>query len=367
MLCCFGTRARPARPAPLSRDQSVVMASNSANNLPAAGEGGADRALGSQEHRLRRHRRRSAQVAQEREGPGAVLAARWRGAYGAAGMLGSYRKIMEDKVSLRPSFFTWVDGSRMHFFAVFDGHGGPEVSALCRDHMHAILADELARAAADYRKESHQDEEAEHRAWKAALTRSFARADELGVSGVPQGTIGGSTAVVALLVRGRIIVANCGDSRAVLCRAGRAVPLSQDHRLDRPEEMARVTAAGGVVFNYGGLLRVQGILAKTRALGHTLLKPEVIWEPEITITARSEDDDFMILASDGLWDVMSNQVACSATWKFLEDKSTNGGTVVGREEEVRCIHAAFQLTDLAFRMHSQDDICVVVIDLKMRG
>ncbi|KAM3206622.1 hypothetical protein ACQJBY_062004 [Aegilops geniculata] len=138
-------------------------------------------------------------------------------------------------------------------------------------------------------------------------------------------------------------------------------------QLDRPEEMARVKAAGGVVFNYGGLLRVQGILAKTRALGHTLLKPEVIWEPEITITARSEDDDFIILASDGLWDVMSNQVACSATWKCLEDKSTNGGTVVGREEEVRCIHAAFQLTDLAFRMHSRDDICVVVIDLKIRG
>ena len=51
------------------------MASNSANNLPAAGEGAADRALGSQERRLRRRRRRSAQVAEQREGPGAVLAA----------------------------------------------------------------------------------------------------------------------------------------------------------------------------------------------------------------------------------------------------------------------------------------------------
>ena len=106
-----------------------------------------------------------------------------------------------------------------------------QVSALCRDHMHAILADELARAAAAYRKENQQDEEAEHRAWKAALARSFMRTDELGASGVPRGTIGGSTAVVALLVLGRIIVANCGDSRAVLCRAGRAIPLSGDHRV----------------------------------------------------------------------------------------------------------------------------------------
>ncbi|XP_044428201.1 probable protein phosphatase 2C 37 [Triticum aestivum] len=139
---------------------------------------------------------------------------------------------MEDKVSLRPSFFTRVNGSRMHFFAVFDGHGGPEVSALCRDHMHAIREDELARASAAYRKETQQHVEAEDRAWKATLTRSFAQADELRASAVPQGTIGGSTAMVALLVRGRIIVAKCGDSRAVLCHAGRAIPLSQDHSVD---------------------------------------------------------------------------------------------------------------------------------------
>ncbi|XP_037461892.1 probable protein phosphatase 2C 37 [Triticum dicoccoides] len=173
---------------------------------------------------------------------------------------------MEDKVSLRPSFITRVNGSRMHFFAVFDGHGGPKVSALCRDHMHAIRADELARASAAYRKETQQHVEAEDRAWKATLTRSFAQADELRASGVPQGTIGGSTAMVALLVRGRIIVAKCGDSRAVLCRAGRAIPLSQDHSVSRPEEMACVTAAGGVVFKYGGVLRVQWMLAKTHAL-----------------------------------------------------------------------------------------------------
>ncbi|KAM0919954.1 hypothetical protein ACQ4PT_007839 [Festuca glaucescens] len=133
--------------------------------------------------------------------------------------------------------------------------------------MHAILAEELASAAAAYR-EAHQqeDQEAELRAWKAALTRSFARADALGAleSG---GTIMGSTAVVALLVRGFLLVANCGDSRAVLCRAGKAIPLSQDHKLDRPDERARVAASGDRVFYYNGLLRVRGILAMSRALG----------------------------------------------------------------------------------------------------
>ncbi|KAE8815024.1 putative oxidoreductase czcO [Hordeum vulgare] len=92
-----------------------------------------------------------------------------------------------------------------------------------RNQMHAIEADELSRSVVAYRKERQQDEEAELRAWKAALTRRFARAGELGTSGVPRGTFVGSTVLVALVLHGRIIVANCGDSRAG--------PLSQDHKM----------------------------------------------------------------------------------------------------------------------------------------
>uniref|UniRef100_A0A452XB61 protein-serine/threonine phosphatase n=1 Tax=Aegilops tauschii subsp. strangulata TaxID=200361 RepID=A0A452XB61_AEGTS len=214
ILSCFGIRARPAQPAP-AKNQPVVTASVGVNNVPAAGEGGP----------------RLAPVAEESEGSGAAVRAAWRGAYGAAGKPREHAVTMQDTVSMRPSFCTWVDGSRMHFFAVFDGHGGPVVSVVLRDHMHAILADELIRAAAAYRKKQQQDEEAELCAWKGALRRSFARADELAASGVPPGTTMGSTAVVALVVRGRILVANCGDSRAVLCRSGRAVPLSQDNKV----------------------------------------------------------------------------------------------------------------------------------------
>ncbi|KAI5002687.1 hypothetical protein ZWY2020_027337 [Hordeum vulgare] len=89
--------------------------------------------------------------------------------------------------------------------------------------MHAIEADELSRSVIAYRKERQQDEEAELRAWKAALTRRFAWAGELGASGVPRDTFVGSTVLVALVLHGRIIVANCGDSRAG--------PLSQDHKM----------------------------------------------------------------------------------------------------------------------------------------
>ena len=63
----------------------------------------------------------------------------------------------------------------------------------CGNQMHAIKADELSRSVIAYRKEHQQDVEAELRAWKAALRRRFARAGELGASGVPRGTFMGST------------------------------------------------------------------------------------------------------------------------------------------------------------------------------
>ncbi|VAI69068.1 unnamed protein product [Triticum turgidum subsp. durum] len=93
----------------------------------------------------------------------AAAAAVWSLAFGSVSQRGlDQRKGMEDTVSLRPFFCVQADGSPMHFFAVFNGHGGPQVSALCSDQMHVILAEELARVATAYRKEHlENDEEAE--------------------------------------------------------------------------------------------------------------------------------------------------------------------------------------------------------------
>ncbi|VAH39672.1 unnamed protein product [Triticum turgidum subsp. durum] len=335
---------------------------------------------------------------------------RWPVSFGSVALAGRLRE-MEDTVSLHPSFCAWADGSPMHLFAVFDGHGGPHAAALCREQMHVILAEEMAGAAAAFNNRQQSEEQpaeasasSEQVAWRGALSRSFARADALAVSAcacgrgstlsVPKscsclqsaaqkGAIVGSTAVVALLVRDRLIVANCGDSRAVLSRGGVAVPLSHDHKPDRPDEMARIKAAGGKVMYMNGA-RVRGILAMSRALGHRLLKPEVICEPEISITERCEDDDCLILASDGLWDVISNKVACDVARQCLEDGSptrapaaagsseaapSSGGAapVVSQEEEPRCFRAAALLARLALGRESSDNISVVVVDLKARS
>lgn len=125
----------------------------------------------------------------------------------------------------------------------------------------------------------------------------------------------GSTAVVALVGRRRVWVANCGDSRAVLSRGGRAVQLTDDHKPDREDEavsvqrggvmgilslmpslppsllspppQARVVQAGGQVLNWNGH-RVMGILAMSRAIGDHGLRPFVIPDPEVRGAARAQ-------------------------------------------------------------------------------
>lgn len=119
--------------------------------------------------------------------------------------------------------------------------------------------------------------------------------------------------------------------------------------------------------------------------GDKYLKPEVICEPDITITVRTVDDECLILASDGMWDVISNETASDVARQCLEDGSPTSGrraagsgeaassstgapaAAVGQESEPRCYRAAALLARLALGRESSDNISVVVIDLKGRG
>ncbi|TVU07132.1 hypothetical protein EJB05_47174, partial [Eragrostis curvula] len=306
-------------------------------------------------------------------------------AFGSVALAGRMRE-MEDTISMHPGFYTWVDGTAMHFFAVFDGHGGTHVSALCRDQMHVILAEELAAEASTFlqrrRPQQRQEEEEEEASWRSALMRAFARVDSLaalacacGQATVPRCTcarsgitsaIVGSTAVVAVLVGARVVVANCGDSRAVLCRGPQGTPpvlLSHDHKPNRPDELARIESVGGQVINLNGP-RVRGILAMSRALGDRFLRPEVISEPEITITQRTEADQCLILASDGMWDAISNETACAVARAAAATAAPGGD---GQGPEDLCQAIASILARLALGRGSPDNVSVIVVDLQNRA
>ena len=106
-------------------------------------------------------------------------------------------------------------------------------------------------------------------------------------------------------VRRALYTANVGDARAVLSRGGKAVRLTYDHKGSDPQEVKRITDAGGFVLNQ----RVNGVLAVTRALGDASVKQFVSGSPYTTETTLGDDDTQLIIACDGLWDVCSDQQA----------------------------------------------------------
>lgn len=93
------------------------------------------------------------------------------------------------------------------------------------------------------------------------------RAQEDGESGPRHEVQAGCTAVVALLHGNKLFIANAGDSRAVLCRDGKAFPLSEDHKPSQARERERIVAAGGFLSEIGGMCRVNGNLNLSRAIG----------------------------------------------------------------------------------------------------
>jgi len=120
-----------------------------------------------------------------------------------------------------------------------------------------------------------------------------------------------------------LVTVNTGDSRAILSRKGKSIPLSIDHKLSRSDEYNRIISCGGMIANRNGhtlrvipnskdypeavVIKQQLALNMTRALGHEILgKYGITPEPEIVHTTI-EQDDVLIIASDGLWEVMENQ------------------------------------------------------------
>ncbi|CAK7331426.1 unnamed protein product [Dovyalis caffra] len=304
--------------------------------------------------------------------------------FGVASVCGR-RRDMEDAVAIHPSFFRKDHDettTELHYFGVFDGHGCSHVAVKCKERLHELVKEEMEGM----------------EAWKSAMERSFRRMDkevvgwnqEMDIRAncrcemqTPECDAVGSTAVVAVVTPDKIVVANCGDSRAVLCRNGKPVSLSSDHKPDRPDELDRIQNAGGRVIYWDGP-RVLGVLAMSRAIGDNYLKPYVICEPEVTIMDRTAEDDCLILASDGLWDVVSNETACGVARMCMRGKGharppcslpgmaennevvgiTTGTSGSGEMSDQACSDASNLLTKLALARHSTDNVSVVVVDLR---
>ncbi|KAL8251984.1 hypothetical protein R6Q59_035677 [Mikania micrantha] len=224
-----------------------------------------------------------------------------------------------------------IDGQTVCLFGIFDGcHGGSR--------------------AAEYLKQNLFKNLIMHREFmtntKIALSETYQQTDsDFLESEKDNFRDDGSTASTAVLVGNRLYVANVGDSRTIISKAGKAIPLSEDHKPNRSDERERIENAGGVVM-WAGTWRVGGVLAMSRAFGNRMLKQFVVAEPDIQEQELCEEFELLVLASDGLWDVVPNDDAVS---------------LAQREEEPE--EAAKKLIETAFSCGSADNITCIVVKL----
>jgi len=213
----------------------------------------------------------------------------------AASSMQGWRINMEDCHTQLLSMKEDKDGA---FFAVFDGHGGANVAKYCGDMMHKQVVGTDAYQNGDYVE---------------AFKRGFLATDEeMLKDDVMKDDMSGSTAICVLIKDSKIYCGNAGDSRAISSVAGICDELSFDHKPSDEMEAKRIVAAGGwVEFN-----RVNGNLALSRAMGDFVFKRNskkpaeeqiVTCYPDVITKDITKDHEFIVLACDGIWDVMSNQ------------------------------------------------------------
>mmetsp|Transcript_40561 Transcript_40561/g.84430 ORF Transcript_40561/g.84430 Transcript_40561/m.84430 type:complete len:526 (-) Transcript_40561:142-1719(-) len=231
------------------------------------------------------------------------------------------------------------------FCGVFDGHGGDKASQFCSDWMSSYV-----RSDPSYPYDLGY-----------AMKNAFTAVDK---DFVNNGQTDGTTACAVSIVGGRrVVCANAGDSRAIVVRRdGSIVRLSRDHKPGIPDETRRISELGGRVI-YWGRWRVEGLLAVSRSIGDASLKPYITAEPEICEYDIGKDDWFLVLSSDGVWDVMDNEEAAHVI-------IASSCAMVDGQLQIdtdRFKWAARNLAEHARSCGSGDNFSVVVVDLKSCG
>eukprot|EP00536_Pseudo-nitzschia_multiseries_P013369 jgi/Psemu1/245261/estExt_Genewise1.C_5680008 len=304
------------------------------------------------------------------------------------------------------------------FYGIFDGHTGNLASKFVTSELYTELLNHLPNFTE--MKEHHDDDSKD--VWKAEIKSNVTRAFEkvhdrfldrimtmtspiVEVGSAPKMDQSGTTATAMLVTEHVVIVAVLGDSRGVLASAKggdftadsessttnpkdhwkgvpeiSAIPFSIDHVASDPIERDLVIQRGGFVSKPGGTFRVNGTLAITRSIGDANLAPVLSREPTVLAFDRSEIKEmcgdlgkpskradeifipcFVILASDGLWDVMSNQETVDMVVDvFLQRNAVSNSSGNGGAFQ----ESAERLAVEAYVRGSSDNIgvCVVAID-----
>eukprot|EP00124_Ichthyophonus_hoferi_P001538 Ihof_evm8s82 gene=Ihof_evmTU8s82 len=222
----------------------------------------------------------------------------------------------------------------LQVFCLFVGHNGKEVAKYVHEVFISTFWEELVK--------SYDGIDIDNTISRA-LRRTFLAIDRSLAKDMPHiSRISGCSGVTVCISKTRLFVANCGTAMAVLCRSGKAVPLSCKHTTRDPAEHRRIITKGGYISDDG---KIFGLVEPTRAFGLFFLQSYIHSGAFVSEHHLTQEDELVILGCSGLWEVMSFQTACD----------------IARNEN-NSWRAAKCLRDYAYMFGGKEDgICVQVI------
>ena len=243
-----------------------------------------------------------------------------------------YRKTMEDCYTAVVKLGNDVNKS---FFAIYDGHGGSKASTYCKDNLHSLFLKQL--------------ESSSNGGIDKCIKTSFEQIDKEFLNKSKNGNqlnqVGTTATVVYLYNENKnqrvLYCANVGDSRCCLFKEnGNVIQLTKSHVCSDKKEVERIKQNGGMIFKN----RVFGTLMITRSIGDKDMKEVgVIATPSVKkVEINNEDDKYIIIGSDGLWDVVKEErmktignenVSAEVLSKKLVSEAIEGGSI----DNVSCI------------------------------
>lgn len=224
------------------------------------------------------------------------------------------RRKMEDRHVILPEFnqlFGIQDGVEREYYAVFDGHGGVDAATYSSTHLHVILSQqEMLKSDTS-----------------AAFKSSFIQTDDkFLIKSRRERMRSGSTGVAVLLAADWLTVSWLGDSQAMLVKKGEPVILMDPHKPDREDEKKRIEDLGGCIA-FIGCWRVNGTYAVSRAIGDFDQKPYVSNAADCSSVQLSGDEDYVLLACDGFFDVLQPADVPAMVLEALRDAGGSGQDV----------------------------------------
>ncbi|MDD5008874.1 MAG: PP2C family serine/threonine-protein phosphatase [Syntrophorhabdaceae bacterium] len=249
--------------------------------------------------------------------------------YGVSETIG-WRESMEDEHAI-------YERPEEHLFGaeIYDGHGGKTASRIAVEMLTPYFMHNRAREMGKSLRDRRKDTDLLRDAYLAVDNHLLERHIQ-----------SGTTAAHFYIMEDRFIAANAGDTRVIIGTEGNVIVLTVDHKPTLSGETGRIEALGGEVTRIG-TPRVQGVLAVSRALGDLHLKPYVIAEPRVAEGYLGKENDYAVLACDGVWDVLTPEDVIREVRQSTDPQK-----------------GADRIVKKALDHGSTDNIIVIVIDLR---